>query len=1185
MAKSKITVELTLKDGSKLILDKNKIKNIESLSQTNADASTIFYGVLASSGRLEILDYDGTIKRYIQEGIIDTSAIKVDIYINGVLSQRHISADSNYANETSIMTIELTNKLSLWDTINYSGYYYPEKPETAYEMLKNILVSIGYEVDYIDNVMLSDYTFDSDNNMISIKSYLESIKIQYPYLPADTLRSTIDKFCTLAQLNVVLNSDGEIKFINARPLVGNMTKIIQVPLNKQYGDFSYSVILKNKYDAIEMNEYMAKQVSDYETVIGAFNSNTDTHEVQQVSDSDESSTTVGNQTNSKAYMSILYYYGNITLNRRSNLNLKYISKIYTGLDDDKKPYTKHSVNYTHYKGTWDGMFPSYNESSDGSGTFATYDEISYKYYNASITKSDLTNLNDLPVIITDDELKISFKVIAGKTTYGYYYQYTPPVGTTGSGTTLINSEANAYDPKEVEISFYGDIREITFTESSVSSENVSEALNPFNLDTSELFQQVTKVGETKISDIVKSNILSDYSNGISNGSIIVATTDYFDKNGDKIIDVSKGQTISIGDVLKIKGDNRYWRVTGANQRKSGTPYIDLEVMEVKKIQVNSLWVDLGRVGANGYLKLGIVESNNFSIDWGDGTKNEYTENTNIIEHTYSNPQFEGWVNIYGNFNGLMATEGDYPPYVEKIIYDINIREIPDYALEEYSSLTNIDIPDSIINIGVRAFAFCSELESIILPDSVEKISSGAFLECTSLANAKIGDGIKTIESSAFADCNGLTNVYIGNGLNTIGAWAFKNCSSLKTINIPNTIEYIGRETFDGDDRLIYNRIDTNDKGLYLGEKTNPYVVLMSINDKNITTYSIPSDCRIIYHNVFSGSKITNIELPDNIKHIGNDAFYECTNLKGQLKLPKNLKYIGDWAFYQCINITGELVIPEPITSIEQYAFGNTGINNLVFLGKVKTIGEGAFSGCSYLESIVFPNASLTGIGKYAFDYCISLNEIEIPEGVTWVGDSAFQSCTGLKKVTLSESLTSLGNYAFARCSNLESITIPSGIKTIKESVFEDCIGLKNVVLENGVDYIGYCSFSGCKSITNIIIPNSVTGIGRYSFQLCEGLTAINIPDSVVEVNEGAFFGCSGLKTAVIGSGVTQIGEYAFYDCVNLETITINTTTPPTLGGTRAIPDTITTIYVQSGTLSAYQTATNWSNYADKFVEM
>ena len=77
-----ITVELTLKDGSKLVLDKRKIKNIESLSQTNSDASTIFYGVLASSGRLEILDYDGTIKKYINEGIIDIGNIIVKLYIN-----------------------------------------------------------------------------------------------------------------------------------------------------------------------------------------------------------------------------------------------------------------------------------------------------------------------------------------------------------------------------------------------------------------------------------------------------------------------------------------------------------------------------------------------------------------------------------------------------------------------------------------------------------------------------------------------------------------------------------------------------------------------------------------------------------------------------------------------------------------------------------------------------------------------------------------------------------------------------------------------------------------------------------------------------------------------------------------------------------------------------------------------
>ena len=630
MTKSKITVELTLKDGSKLVLDKSKIKNIESLSQTNADASTIFYGVLASSGRLEILDYDGTIKKYINEGIIDTSSIKVDIYINGVLTQSHISSNSNYANESSIMTIELTNKLSLWDTINYGGYYYPEKPETAYEMLKNILISVGYEEDYIDDIMLSDTIFAEDNTEKSIRDYLDSIKIEYPYLPSDTLRATIDKFCTLAQLNVVLDNNGEIKFVSARPLIQNTKNVIQIPLSRQYGDFTYSVILKNKYDAVEIDKYNVESKQEIKTTVySAYLDQLDSFEQKWGLAHHALSGSPYIHFGAAAYISSNYSGGSIIVPKKSNYNLNKITKIYIGKDSSGDFNIKYYLQYDkktsrnaeailHVETESELYITEYNDNIEnietGTGEIDQELEVTEKYewetsrYKGTLTATaEIDNRNNfLTLKYTNNDLGDylfdNIILLSSKTTRKMRGGYQPPavdVNPTGLPRDInLTGEVEIISAIDARVDFLGDITKITFSEKSASSDNINSATNPVSIETSELFSDKTKVNGIEITDIVKSNILSDYSEGISNGTLTVAATNYFDKDGNKVVDISKGQTIKVGDVVNIEGDNRRWRVTGANQRKGGTPYIDLEVMEVKQVPLKEYKLTLNTAKTN-----------------------------------------------------------------------------------------------------------------------------------------------------------------------------------------------------------------------------------------------------------------------------------------------------------------------------------------------------------------------------------------------------------------------------------------------------------------------------------------------------------------------------------------------------------------------------------------------------------
>ena len=76
-----------------------------------------------------------------------------------------------------------------------------------------------------------------------------------------------------------------------------------------------------------------------------------------------------------------------------------------------------------------------------------------------------------------------------------------------------------------------------------------------------------------------------------------------------------------------------------------------------------------------------------------------------------------------------------------------------------------------------------------------------------------------------------------------------------------------------------------------------------------------------------------------------------------------------------------------------------------------------------------------------------------------------------------------------------------------------------------------------------------------------------------------------MTNVVIPENVSYINQQAFYECNSLSEMIIKSTTPPTLSNTNAISSATTTIYIPHGTLSAYQSATNWSSFASKFVEL
>lgn len=82
-----------------------------------------------------------------------------------------------------------------------------------------------------------------------------------------------------------------------------------------------------------------------------------------------------------------------------------------------------------------------------------------------------------------------------------------------------------------------------------------------------------------------------------------------------------------------------------------------------------------------------------------------------------------------------------------------------------------------------------------------------------------------------------------------------------------------------------------------------------------------------------------------------------------------------------------------------------------------------------------------------------------------IGGSAFSSCSGLTAVTFPEGLETIDSYAFFDCSGLTALTFPEGLKTIDSYAFSGCSNLSSVgVPKTPIKYVLYNAFEGCTKL-------------------------------------------------------------------------------------------------------------------------
>ena len=222
--------------------------------------------------------------------------------------------------------------------------------------------------------------------------------------------------------------------------------------------------------------------------------------------------------------------------------------------------------------------------------------------------------------------------------------------------------------------------------------------------------------------------------------------------------------------------------------------------------------------------------------------------------------------------------------------------INDYAFQGCTSITLVEIGESVNSIGKNAFYRCDNLTNVIIGESVNSIGENAFYDCNNLTDAILGENVTTIGESAFCGCNSLTSVKLGKSITSISSDTFYCCYNLQIVNYTGTIN---------------DWVSIEFEGAYANPLHNG--AMLKIDGVEQTAITITTATRINDYAFQGCTSITSVEIGESVLSIGKNAFCRCDNLTNII-IGENVNSIGENAFYDCDNLTTAIINSDYIAS-------------------------------------------------------------------------------------------------------------------------------------------------------------------------------------------------------------------------------------------------------------------------------
>ena len=202
---------------------------------------------------------------------------------------------------------------------------------------------------------------------------------------------------------------------------------------------------------------------------------------------------------------------------------------------------------------------------------------------------------------------------------------------------------------------------------------------------------------------------------------------------------------------------------------------------------------------------------------------------------------------------------------------------------------------------------------------------------------------------------------------------------------------------------------------------------------------------------FESTSITGIKIGENIKVLGKQAFSECKNLKSAIWNCK-CNAIPDYCFYRCTKL--KHFDFSAIKKVGQYAFRESGLQEVCLPKNIEILECGTFSRCNGLRSVTW-NCKCNAIPSYCFYMCPNLTNFDFA-GIKKIEQDAFGK-SGLISVTLNKE-TAVVQICFAYCNDLKKVEWLSA-RSIKGDIFKGCKNIKEIFISDKVKNIEVSAFT------------------------------------------------------------------------------------------------------------------------------
>ena len=358
-----------------------------------------------------------------------------------------------------------------------------------------------------------------------------------------------------------------------------------------------------------------------------------------------------------------------------------------------------------------------------------------------------------------------------------------------------------------------------------------------------------------------------------------------------------------------------------------------------------------------------------------------------------------------------------------------VTKIGEDAFYRNNDIVKLTIPNTVTYIDISAFNQCKSLEEVKLPNSIQTIENSAFTLCLELTTINLEENLKKIGDAVFERCLKLKNVTIPNSVEDIGINAFAE-TAIESIKLPKNLKEIGWGVFSACDNLKEVTLDegnTNfiyeDRVLYNKDKTE---LIYYLPAKTNASFTMPNTVKVLWEESFRGTKnLKNITLSSKLEEINEDCFRDSGIVK--IELP------------------------------------NT----------ISSIGRGAFTDATDLETLVIRGKELEGISYWMCDGCKSLTSV------------TFEDC---------DNLYSFSDYAFSNCTSLVSIKLPESARLIGSYCFSDCTSLTTVEINDSINFIEHDWNYDCPNLTNYKIPDELIKLDNGDYRRVATIT-LNDPNT------------------------------------------------------------------------------------------